>query len=113
MADSSVQASDQSGSAGAIFGTDLVSSEHYPISKIAFGAYGTINLVDSITTNPFPVALSAVDNAVLDTINTAVELIDDIVYTDDTSTHVTGTSKGAGIMAAATPTDGSVGANDI
>jgi hypothetical protein len=47
------------------------------------------------------------------TMITALELIDDIVYTDDTSTHATGTSKGAGIMAAATPTDGSVIANDI
>jgi len=46
-------------------------------------------------------------------IKTAVELIDDVIYTDDTSTHATGTSKGALFMAAATPTDGSVNANDI
>ena len=44
---------------------------------------------------------------------TSVQLIDDTVYTDDTSTHATGTSKGLGIMAAATPTDTSVNANDI
>lgn len=44
---------------------------------------------------------------------TSLQLIDDIVYTDDTSTHSTGSSKGALIMAAATPTDGSVNANDI
>ena len=44
---------------------------------------------------------------------TALQLIDDIVYTDDTDTHATGTSKGALMMAAATPTDGSVDANDI
>ncbi len=44
---------------------------------------------------------------------TALQLIDDIVYTDDTSTHATGTSKGALIMAAATPTDTAVNANDI
>lgn len=44
---------------------------------------------------------------------TSLQLIDDIVYTDDTSTHATGTSKGALLMAAATPTDGSVDANDI
>lgn len=44
---------------------------------------------------------------------TSLQLIDDIVYTDDTSTHSTGTSKGALFMAAATPTDGSVNANDI
>jgi hypothetical protein len=141
MADSSVQASDQVGSSGATFSTDLVGGEHVPLSKLAFGAYGTVNLVDSTATNPFPVALSDVDNAVLDTINTAVvatqaavegtltvgshavtntgtfvvqedgaaltalQLIDDIVHIDDTATHATGTTKGAGIMAAATPTD--------
>ncbi len=44
---------------------------------------------------------------------TALQLIDDIIYTDDTSTHSTGTTKVAGIGAVATPTDGSVGANDI
>ena len=50
-----------------------------------------------------------VDGAAL----TALQLIDDIVYTDDTSTHATGTSKGALIMAAAAPTDTAVNANDI
>ncbi len=44
---------------------------------------------------------------------TALQLIDDIVHVDDTATHATGTTKGAGIMAAATPTDGSIDANDI
>ena len=44
---------------------------------------------------------------------TALQLIDDVVFTDDTSTHATGTTKLIGIGAAATPTDGSVGANDI
>lgn len=44
---------------------------------------------------------------------TSLQLIDDVVYTDDTSTHATGTSKGVGIMAAATPTDTSVNANDM
>jgi hypothetical protein len=44
---------------------------------------------------------------------TALQLIDDVVYVDDTATHSTGSSKGVGIMAAATPTDGSVSANDI
>jgi hypothetical protein len=46
-------------------------------------------------------------------IKTSVELIDDTVYTDDTSTHATGTSKGLLLMAAATPTDAAVNANDI
>ena len=74
-----------------------------------------LTAVDVVTAN-----LSAVDNTVLDNIDadtsaiqTAVELVDDVVFTDDTSTHTTGTTKGVGIMAAATPTDGSVNANDI
>jgi hypothetical protein len=50
-----------------------------------------------------------VDGAAL----TSLQLIDDIVYVDDTATHATGTSKGALLMAAATPTDASVDANDI
>jgi hypothetical protein len=53
--------------------------------------------------------VTQVDGAAL----TALQLIDDVVYVDDTATHSTGTSKGVGIMAAATPTDGSVSANDI
>jgi len=44
---------------------------------------------------------------------TSSQLIDDIIYTDDTSTHATGASKGALIMGAATPTDTAVNANDI
>lgn len=44
---------------------------------------------------------------------TALQLIDDTVYTDDTSTHSTGSSKGNLMMAAATPTDTAVNANDI
>lgn len=48
-----------------------------------------------------------------DPVTTSVQLIDDTVYTDDTSTHSTGSSKGLGIMAAATPTDAAVNANDI
>ena len=44
---------------------------------------------------------------------TALQLIDDVVAVDDTTTHATGTTKGVNIMAAATPTDGSVAANDI
>lgn len=50
-----------------------------------------------------------VDGAAL----TALQLLDDMIYTDDTSTHATGTSKGALMMAAAVPTDTSVNANDI
>lgn len=54
-----------------------------------------------------------VTHASNDPVTTSVQLIDDTVFTDDTSTHSTGSTKGIGIMAAATPTDTSVNANDI
>jgi len=44
---------------------------------------------------------------------TALQLIDDPVATDDTTTHATGTTKVMGIGAVAAPTDGTVDANDI
>lgn len=44
---------------------------------------------------------------------TSLQLIDDAVFTDDTSTHATGTTKGLGIMAVAAPTDTALNANDI
>lgn len=70
--------------------------------------------VEAFSGETLPVSLTGVSTlAEQQTQTTALQLIDDIVYTDDTSTHATGTSKGALIMAAATPTDGSVNANDI
>jgi len=44
---------------------------------------------------------------------TALQLIDDVVYVDDTATHSTGTTKGVGMMAVANPTDAAIDANDI
>lgn len=44
---------------------------------------------------------------------TSSQLIDDTVFTDDTSTHSTGSTKGLGVMAVAAPTDTAVNANDI
>ena len=44
---------------------------------------------------------------------TSLQLIDDVVYTDDTSTHSTGSSKGMAMMGVATPTDTAVNANDF
>lgn len=44
---------------------------------------------------------------------TALQLIDDPVATDDTTTHSTGTTKVMGIGAVADPTDAAVNANDI
>lgn len=49
------------------------------------------------------------DGAVL----TALQLIDDAIFVDDTATHATGSTKGIGIMAVAVPTDAAVSANDI
>ena len=44
---------------------------------------------------------------------TSLALLDDAVFTDDTSTHSTGTTKVIGIGAVADPTDAAVNANDI
>ncbi len=55
--------------------------------------------------------------AVLDTNSaaalTALQLIDDAIFVDDTATHATGTTKGVGIMGVAVPTDTAISANDI
>jgi len=44
---------------------------------------------------------------------TSVQLIDDVIYTDDTSTHTPASTKVAGIGAVAAPTDTTLNANDI
>ena len=44
---------------------------------------------------------------------TALQLIDDAIFVDDTATHATGTTVGMGIMAVAVPTDAAIDANDI
>ena len=64
-----------------------------------------------VVTSALPTGASTL--AEQQTQTTALQLIDDTVYTDDTSTHATGTSKGLLIMAAAAPTDAAVNANDI
>lgn len=46
-------------------------------------------------------------------VQTAVELIDDAVFIDDTSTHTAATTKVLGIGAVAAPTDTALNANDI
>lgn len=66
-----------------VVATDEDGTRHWQYVKLAFGPDNTQTIVGSISSNPLPVALSATDNAVLDTINTAVELIDDAVYVDD------------------------------
>jgi len=52
-------------------------------------------------------------NVDLDLMRIAVQLLDDTVFVDDTATHSTGATVGLGVMAAATPTDTAVAANDI
>lgn len=59
--------------AGDDVATDLITARHYQKIKIGWGADGTFNDVTSTATNPFPVALSDTDNAVLDAIQAAVE----------------------------------------
>lgn len=76
--------------------TEVFSGETLPVSAASL---------------PLPTGASTL--AEQQTQTTALQLIDDTVYTDDTSTHATGTSKGIGFMAAANPTDSAVDANDI
>lgn len=81
------------------------------IASIAAGD-NNIGNVDVVTlpdvTNAGTFAVQ-VDGAAL----TSLQLIDDAIFVDDTATHSTGSTKGIGIMAAATPTDTSISANDI
>jgi len=81
------------------------------IASIAAGD-NNIGNVDVVTlpdvTNAGTFAVQ-VDGAAL----TSLQLIDDAIFVDDTATHSTGSTKGIGIMAAATPTDTSINANDI
>jgi hypothetical protein len=83
------------------------------VGTVATLTTGTVGVTGSVTVAQATAASLNCTEASASGIRTAVELIDDIVYTDDTSTHSTGTSKGALFMAAATPTDASVNANDI
>lgn len=63
-------------------------------AKMAFGADGTQTVVTSIDTTPLPVQLSTIDNAVLDTINTAVEANETLLGTIDTDTSSMATDLG-------------------
>lgn len=79
---------------------------------VATDSTGVVSVDDndaSLTVDNAGTFATQVDGAAL----TSLQLIDDVVYTDDTSTHATGTSKGVLIMAAAVPTDTSVNANDM
>lgn len=70
-------------------------------------------LVNLGTNNDVTVTSGAITETNSGAALTALQLIDDAIFVDDTATHATGTTKGMGIMAAATPTDTAVNANDI
>lgn len=80
---------------------------------VNLGANNDVSVTGSVTVAQGTAANLNMTEASAASILTAVQLIDDMIYVDDTATHSTGTSKGALFMAAATPTDASVNANDI
>lgn len=73
------------------------------------GSFPVTDSGGSLTVDNGGTFATQVDGAAL----TALQLIDDPVATDDTTTHSTGTTKVMGIGAVAAPTDASVNANDI
>jgi hypothetical protein len=78
MAASSIQLSVAIG-VGATIRTDNDGTDEWQYMKLAFGADGTQTIVTSTATNPFPVALSDTDNAVLDSMVTSLQLLDNAV----------------------------------
>lgn len=94
--------------ADAASATGSISAKLRFIASTGIPITGTVTVGSHAVTNAGTFAVQESGSAL-----TALQLIDDVVYTDDTSTHSTGSSKGALMMAAATPTDGSVNANDI
>jgi len=79
-----------SGSGGAIVRTDDDGTAHWQYFKLAYGADDTQNIVTSTGTNPLPVALSDTDNAVLDSIQTAVETLDNAISGSEMQVDVVG-----------------------
>lgn len=67
------------GSGGPTIRTDDDGTAQWQYVKLAYGADNTQNIVTSTATNPLPVALSDTDNAVLDTMVTSLQLIDNAV----------------------------------
>jgi hypothetical protein len=64
------------GSGGDTIAADDDATAKHQYVKLEFGADGTFNKVTSTATNPLPVALSDVDNAVLDSIDTSLNNIE-------------------------------------
>ena len=82
------------GSGGVDLRTDDDGTAHWQYVKLAYGADNTQTIVDSTSSNPLPVALSDTDNAVLDSIDTAVSATgrDNFVSTVNTTTTPLGVS---------------------
>jgi hypothetical protein len=59
---------DGPGAGGDTIRTDEIGGVKWPISKLAYGADGTADIVTSTATNPLPVALSDTDNTALDAV---------------------------------------------
>lgn len=101
------------GSGGDVIASDDIAGVKFQRIKLIHGADG-VNDGDVSSSNRLPVTTSGtVTEASAASILTGVQLIDDTVFTDDTSTHTTAVTKGLGIMAVANPTDAAVDANDI
>ena len=66
---------DGPGAGGSTIKTDDDGTAHWQYVKVAFGADNTQSIVTSTASNPFPVALSDTDNAVLDTIDAVLDTI--------------------------------------
>lgn len=64
-----------SGTGGDVIRTDDDGTAKWQYVKLAYGADNTQTIVGSISSNPLPVALSATDNAVLDTIDAVLDAI--------------------------------------
>lgn len=104
-------ATDKVDASGSVLGAGTNNIGDVDVASIAAGD-NNIGNVDIVT---MPAVTNAGTFAVQESgaALTALQLIDDTVFTDDTSTHTTAVTKGLGIMAVANPTDAAVDANDI
>jgi len=73
---------------GATVATDDDGSRQHQYVKLEWGADNVYNKVTSTATNPLPVALSDVDNAVLDTIDAVLDTISGQIVACDTGNVV-------------------------
>lgn len=87
---------------------NLSATDNAVLDAIAASVAGTLTVGSHAVTNAGTFAVQESGAAL-----TALQLIDDVVYVDDTATHSTGTSKLVGIGGVAVPTDTAISANDI